>query len=268
MILAASNIAWPAEADASIAPLLLEAGAGALEAAPARLHGDPAAASAEEAEAIRAAWDRRGLPVISMQALLFGKPELCLFGPDETVQGFTSYLARIIAFAGRLGAGPLVFGSPGNRRRGGLDTDEACARAVPVFRALGDTARAHGTVFCLEPNALGYGCDFMTTLDEAAAVVRAAGHDHVGLVADTGNMAMAGDPPEAAARHAGLVRHLHLSRPQLAPLDEGDDFPRRVLDALRAGGYAGAATVEMRQVPQDPIGAVARALHIAREWIG
>ena len=45
---------------------------------------------------------------------------------------------------------------------------DACA--LPVLRKIGALAEASGTIFCLEANATGYGCDFMTVLAEAGRV--------------------------------------------------------------------------------------------------
>lgn len=266
MKLAVSNIAWAAEQDAVIASSLVDAGVDMLEVAPGRLFSDPGGADATAVAATRRLWSERGLPVGSMQALLFGQPELSLFGPDEGA-GMVRYLARIFDLAARLGAGPMVFGSPGNRRRGTTGFDEALRRAVPVFRILADMANASGTTLCIEPNAPGYGCDFMTSLDEVSAVVALVDRPGVRLVVDTGNMAMVGDSPAAATRHVQIVRHLHLSRPQLKPLKADDAFPRRVLDGLRSAGYDGIVTIEMRPTDEDPIKAIQQAAVLVRKWI-
>lgn len=266
MKLAVSNIAWAAELDAAIASSLADAGVDMLEVAPGRLFSDPGGADAAAASATRRLWSERNLPIGSMQSLLFGQPELCLFGPDGGA-GMVRYLARVFDLAKRLGAGPMVFGSPGNRLRGTMAFDEALRCAVPIFTTLADIAHAGGTTLCLEPNAPGYGCDFMTSLDEASAVVAAVDLPGVKLVVDTGNMAMVGDSPAAAARRVQMVRHLHLSRPQLQPLVANDTFPRRVLDSLRAAGYDGIVTIEMRPAGENPITAIHQAAVLVRKWI-
>lgn len=267
MKLAVSNIAWSDSEDADISDELKAAGADALEVAPGRLHPSPVAATASEAAEIRAIWQGRGLAIVSMQSLLFGRPDLTLFAEPEGRKAFVRYLGDMLRFAGALGAGPLVFGSPKNRLKDGLNFAEARDRAVPIFREIGDLAQAANTVFCLEANAKEYGCDFMTRLDEAAEVAAATAHPAIGLVVDTGNMELAGDRPERVAEYAELVRHLHLSRPQLAPLNPEDDFPRQVLNALREAGYDGIATVEMRMSATGARSAVVRAVEAARSWI-
>lgn len=242
---AVSNIAWPAESDDEVAPLLRAAGVTCIEVAPSRIFGDVGTARHHDAAARAKLWLDRGLPVASMQALLFGRPDLVLFTDQKGTDAFVTYLSHVISLAGALGCGPLVFGSPRNRQKGARGFAEAAALAVPVFRALGDVCATQGTVLCLEANAEAYGCDFMTDLAEAAAVVRAVAHPSVGLVADTGNMIMAGETPSALAPVADLVRHVHVSAPRLGPVQDHAPFVRDVWGRLRDAGYQGHVTLEM-----------------------
>jgi sugar phosphate isomerase/epimerase len=266
MRLAISNIAWLDTDEADVIATCQNEGIDAIEVAPARLEPDPMDISRSQAQAFAERWQDIGLPVQSMQALLFGRPDLKLFGPDRG-EALVGYLSEIFQLAGSLGVGPAVFGSPGNRTKGELTQGQAIDAAVPVFSALGDAASRHGVALCLEPNATGYGCDFMTNIDETATVVREIAHPSVGLIIDTGNMQMAGDSPEDAVRNADIVRHFHLSRPHLQPLDSDKGFVRQVLIALSGAGYAGQATIEMRRDEQDPVGAIGRACAAARNWL-
>ncbi|WP_171133163.1 MULTISPECIES: sugar phosphate isomerase/epimerase [unclassified Ruegeria] len=247
MKLAVSNIAWTAEEDAVIAQHLRDAGVDALEVAPSRVFADVAAATSEDALAVKADWAAEGLPIVSMQALLFGQPDLRLFGTARDQDAFVDYLAHVMARAGELGCGPLVFGSPGNRKRGGLSLDQAYDAALPVLRRVAEIAAETGTYFCLEANATGYGCDFMTQLSEAAEMVRRVDHPNMRMVLDTGNMLMAGEDVTAVEPVLPLVQHVHFSAPQLAPIAEHAAFLRQVLSGLKTAGYAGYVTLEMRK---------------------
>ena len=269
MRLAISNIAWRQPTDNAIAPCLIAAGAEALEVAPARIHSNPADVSAAQAASIRALWEGRNLPIVSMQALLFGAPELVLFGSDSAREAMVERLAATITLAGQLGCGPLVFGSPLNRLKGERAFDEALAESVPVFRRIGTYAAAAGCIFCIEANATGYGCDFMTKLVEAASLVENVSVSSVGLVVDTGNMEMAGDDIDDLKRVIPLVRHLHISRARLAPVDETAELARRVLRTLKGEGYDGIVTIEMRppQEPEDGVDAACRAVETVRGWL-
>ena len=54
----------------------------------------------------------RGVSVVALQALLFGRPDLVLFESPERRSATLDYLEGVLRLASWLGAGPLVFGSP------------------------------------------------------------------------------------------------------------------------------------------------------------
>lgn len=268
MKLAVSNIGWTAEEDATVAPLLRDAGAVAIEVAPGRVFETPAVATPEEARSFAANWADQGLPVASMQALLFGQVDLRMFGDAETQAAHEAYLAHIIALAGALGCGPLVYGSPRNRARGEMGFAQARDAAIPGLRRIGDIAEAHGCVFCLEANATGYGCDFMTTLAEAGEVARATDHVAVAQVVDTGNMLMEGEAPDAVDAVVDQTAHLHLSAPQLGPVHEQAAYVEEVITRLRGHGYDGSVTLEMRPGSGDaPLEDLLRATGLISDMI-
>jgi sugar phosphate isomerase/epimerase len=121
-----------------------------------------------------------------------------------------------------MGATRLVFGSPKNRDRGTLNETQTMEIAVPFFRMLGERASELGVQFCLEPNPVGYACNFMTTTEGGAKVVRAVGNPGIRLHLDAGAMAMNGEDPAAeVARHHELVGYVHASEPNLATVGQG-----------------------------------------------
>lgn len=250
MRLAVSNIAWkPGDDDAAL-DLLARRGVHALEGAPGpllrldRLDVIPPAAVA----ATRARCEARGLPVVALQALLFGHPELVLFGPPETRQDMVDHLGRIIDVAGRLGDGVrLVFGSPRNRLRGTLSERQALDIAVPFFHGLAERAAIASAVLCIEPNATGYGADFATTTAEALHLVRLVDHPGFGLHVDAGVMTMNGEDYAAeldAARP--WIRHFHVSEPYLGRITDAATNHSVVAAALRRIDWDGYVSIEMK----------------------
>ena len=115
MRLAVSNIAWPADADAEAATMLVAHGAAGVEVAPARVCDRPWEAPADRVMAYRRFWEDRGLPIVALQALLFGRPDLVLFGDAAARRLLREQLVAIINLAAGLGAQRLVFGSPSRR---------------------------------------------------------------------------------------------------------------------------------------------------------
>jgi sugar phosphate isomerase/epimerase len=251
MRLAASNIAWSADDDAAAAEILASLGFEGIEIAPTRVWPSPLATSAAERLAFRREWEARELPVVAMQALVFGRPDLVLFGEPAAREALATHLRGMIDLGADLGAGTLVFGSPKNRLRGSLGFEQALEIAAPFFRALGEYAAARGTALCVEANPPEYGCDFVTRAEEAADLVTRAASPGFGLHLDAGGMHLTGGAESSIRRLAAGARHFHVSEPGLAPVGSSSADHRSLAAALAAVGYRGWASVEMR-TPEGP----------------
>jgi D-psicose/D-tagatose/L-ribulose 3-epimerase len=252
MCLAVSNIAWPVGADAEAALLLREQGATGVELALTKVWSDPLAASAVEVARCRRWWEARGLRVVALQALLFGKPELVLFGTPAARRATIEYLRGIIGQAARLGARALVFGSPGNRKRGALPWAEARAIAVAFFHELGEAARDCGVTLCIEPNPAEYGCDFVTGAAEAIDLVDVVASPGFAVHLDSAALTLAGDGPAGVAAAGERCRHFHASTPFLAGVPGGGVDHAGLARALAAQHYRGWVSIEMSESRLQP----------------
>jgi sugar phosphate isomerase/epimerase len=252
MRLAISNIAWPTGADAEALPLLKEHGVAGVELALTKIWPEPLAATAEELDKYRAWLESRGLSIVALQALLFGKPDLLLFGSPSAREAMHDYLVEIIRRAARLGAGALVFGSPGNRKHGNLDSAAAFAVAIPFFRRLGEVAAQHGVAVCIEPNPPAYGCDWITTVREAIELVDAVSSAGFGLHLDSAGMHLAGDGAAAVLAAGSRVRHFHASAPFLEGVSSGDVPHGEYAAALADQGHRGWVSIEMAEPKLRP----------------
>lgn len=217
-----SHIAWEAADESAVAELLQSRGIDAVDVAPGRYFPDPARATRADALRVRGLWQSWNIDILGMQALLFGVVGLNLFGDANARVALLERLSAVARIAGWMGATRLVFGSPRNRDRGTLTLDQAMEIAVPFFRTLGERAVGYGVQFCLEPNPPRYACNFMTTTDEGAAVVRAIAHPGIRLHLDAGTMAVNGEHPHAlVAAHHDVVGYVHASEPDLTPVVDG-----------------------------------------------
>ena len=253
MKLAMSAIAWEPPDDDTAAAILREHGFTGVELAPTKIFPRPDAATEAEVAACRRAWEGRGLRIVAMQALLFGRPELTVFGKarERTLE----YLSAVARLGGRLGAGALVFGSPRNRARGAIPAAEAWRSAVQFFRELGTAAAAAGTCVCIEPNPPRYGADFVTTSEEALRLVEEVGSPGFGLHLDAACALLAGeDYPARLRASAHVLRHVHLREPDLAPVREGGSLGLPAISAaLREAGYSSWISVEMKPAGLDAL---------------
>jgi len=268
MRLAISNIAWDTAEDEAIAKLLHRFSVDAIDVAPGKYFPEPTKATEEDIVRVKSWWSERGIEITGMQALLFGTTGLNVFGPLEAQDAILRHLAAVCRIGAGLGAMRLVFGSPKNRDRTGLNDQEAMDVAVPFFRRLGDVAQSYGVVICLEPNPTCYGANFMTTSAETARVVRQIAHPAIGMQLDTGALTINGEAASAVLQDtASLIGHVHASEPDLLPLGDGGTDHAMVVAALGQHLPNHVVSIEMLATKNEPHEvSIERALKVAIQY--
>jgi D-psicose/D-tagatose/L-ribulose 3-epimerase len=270
MKFAISNIAWRAEEDHAVADVLPRLGIEGIEIAPTRVWKDPLASTSAHVSEQRRFWENRGLPIVAMQSLLFGHPELTIFGSDEARGKTLTYLSGMVSLARDLGARVLVFGSPKNRHVGDRTAEEAQAIAVPFFRELGNRAARAGVSFCIEPNPPYYDCDFVTTSADGLALVKAVNAVGFGLHLDAAAITLVKEDPDVALdTAAGQIQHFHGSEKDLAPIGSGSVDHARFAAGLRRIQYPNWVSVEMRPLPdKDNLPQIQKSLDVLQSIYG
>ncbi len=271
MRLAISNIAWDIAQDEAVAELLQRRGIDAIDVAPGKYFPQPAQAHRDDMARVRQWWADRGVAITGMQALLFGTTGLNMFGPHDVRAAMLAHLDAVCRIGAGLGATRLVFGSPKNRDRNGLDDAPALEQAVAFFRRLGDIAAQHGVIVCLEPNPTRYGANFMTTGKETADVVKHVNHPAIRMQFDTGAYIINQEDPLPLLRdEADLIGHIHASEPDLIPLGDAASIPGQALghdafgELVRRYLPKHVVTVEMVACKTEPqLAGIARALAAA-----
>lgn len=267
MKLAVSNIAWLPADRAGAYAILTAAGIAGLEIAPG-LFFDGAAdvfvpTEAEAAPALEA-MQTAGLALVSMQSLLFGVEGAALFEGETGLERLRAGMDRAIALAGRFGIPNLVFGSPRQRNiPEGLDPAAAERLAVDEFRRFGDAAGKAGTKISVEPNPAAYGTNFLNRIAQSEAFVRKVDHPAITMIVDVGALHMNGDfdQIEAVAGGArGLVSHVHISEPDLAPSPADPAQAARVMRAMTGAGYDGWFSIEMKTPPEPRLETLERSV--------
>jgi D-psicose/D-tagatose/L-ribulose 3-epimerase len=255
MKLAFSNIAWTPHDDPEILSMLGRHGIAGIEIAPTKVWPNWEGATTEGA-ANYGAWLRSlGFEVPALQAVLFGRPEARLF-EREGEAALVLHLSHVAELAGAMGARAVVLGAPRQRDRGSLTMDEAMNRAADVLRSLAETFAAYGTCLCIEPNPRRYACNFIINVNEGAELVRRVNHPGFGLHLDSAAMFLEGEDPQNLWPKAGdLVRHFHISEPDLGDFCAPQVPHRANLDFLCSTKYSGWCSVEMRE-PTLPLAIV------------
>jgi sugar phosphate isomerase/epimerase len=248
MRLAVSNIAWSTVDDPEVLATLREAGVTGIEIAPTKVWTDWEGANPAAADKLGRRLAEHGFAVPALQAILFGKPGLTVFGAADRQQALVDHVRHVADLAAALGSHAMVFGAPRNRDRGDLDAEAAFAIAAEVFARIGTECAQRGTALCLEPNPPRYGCNFVTGAEEGRRLVEAVKSPGFRLHLDAAGMHLAGDDgPASISRSAGVLCHFHASEPDLG------DFSTPAVDhaalgrALAGSAYSGWVSIEMRQ---------------------
>jgi len=248
MKLAASNIAWPSDAEKDAFRILKRFAVDAIEVAPTRVWPEWRGATILAAREYRRHVESEGLSISSLQAILFQKPELRLFGSDSGRTALFNHLQYCADLAAELGAASVVFGGPKNRDRGTLSEVDALLQATDFFFRIAPYYAARGTQIVFEANPAGYGCSFVTESAAAARLVRDVGAEGFALHLDSACMYLAGENQATAIPAvADILRHFHASEPHLGGFSSPAIDHAGAATALRKAGYRGFVALEMRE---------------------
>jgi len=263
-----SNLAWKPEEEKEVFKLLKSEGTGGIEIAPGKVFAEPANAATKEVEKYKKITGDAGLKIVAFQAFLFGHPELQMFKSEAVREELKKYIVEIIKLAKTLGAGVLVYGAPKSRDRGELSTSQAMNIAIPFFKEVGEIALKNGTVFCIEPNPEEYGCNFIINSKEGAELVDAVNSKGFGLHLDTAGMYLASEDAESALiKNIKLLKHFHVSEPNLANLNSPKIDHEKIGRTLNKLEYNNWVSIEM--LPSDEyLIAIKNALSLTEKFYG
>lgn len=264
MRLSVSNIGWSAENDGAVYDLMEKFGFEGLEIAPTRIL--PEAPYDRTDEAAQWAYSLRkstGLTVCSMQSIWFGRSEN-IFGAPEEREALAAYTAKASRFAQAVGCGHLVFGCPRSRNMpDGADPQTA----VGFFRRIARDAASCGAVVGMEANPPIYNTNYINDTPAALRLVDEVGEEGFLLNLDVGTMVQNGEPAALLRGAVGKVHHVHISEPGLAPVE-----PRRLhgelCDVLRAEGYDGFVSIEMKNTGDGDLSRLEAAMRYVKEIFG
>jgi D-psicose/D-tagatose/L-ribulose 3-epimerase len=265
MRLSISNIAWEQPEEEEIALILKDLGVDAVDIAPGRYFPDQSTATKKEITEVRELWCRRGCSIVGMQSLLFGVKGLNLFGSAQDRTSLTEHLRHSCRIAAGLGATRLVFGSPRNRDRTGLQDSEAEEIAFDFFSRLGNIALNEGVTICIEANPPSYGCNFILTTPEALEFVQKIQHPAIKLQLDTGTILTNGERLSdlllPSSPLASCIGHIHISEPGLMPPGDSQSRLEDLLPLIRRHFPNEIATIEMLATREEShLASVERAI--------
>jgi sugar phosphate isomerase/epimerase len=142
----------------------------------------------------------------------------------------------------------LVFNSgPARKAPEGMPPREARQALVELGRRMARKARPHGIEVLLEP-LRRTDTNQVNTVAEAIEVVRAVGQPNFRILVDHSFMAIEKEDPAVLKKARGLIRHVHIARPQgrTYPVAEDAESYQALFAALAAIRYQGGISIHAR----------------------
>lgn len=238
-----------------------------LEIAPFTLAPRITDVTPEQRRVLRRQAEDNGVAILGLHWLLAKTEGLHLTSPDEGVRRRTAdYLVELARCCNDLGGDILVFGSPAQRRVPlGATRTEATEYAADTFSRALPAIAAYSVKLCLEPLATAE-ADFITTCDEAVALLDRVGHPNFILHLDVKAMSSEGTPvPDLIRKYISRAGHFHANDPNKRGPGFGDTDFVPIFRALHESGYAGWVSVEVFDYSPDPETIARESLRTMRE---
>jgi len=251
---------WPfAEACQAIR----KAGYTGIEIAPFTLAEDPAAIPAEKRREYASIIQSEGLTFAGLHWLMVSPKGLHVTTPDQALRARSwEYVRRLIDLCADLGpGGVMVFGSPNQRSTtGGLSREQATRNYIDGLAGVAPHAVERGVKVLVEALPTQQ-CDVVTSLDEAASIVRQIGHPGIQTMFDSHNAVNEVEPHDILVdRHFNLIRHVHVNEMDGRHPGTGTYDFKPVLRVLARRAFSGWISLEAfdftpgsEQVAQDSL---------------
>lgn len=228
-----------------------EAGYDGIEIAHFTLKENPAEITAAERRDYRAAMADAGLEFVGLHWLMVAPKGLHVTTPDAALREKSwRHIRDLIDLCADLAGerpqkGIMVFGSPKQRCTvDGSTRAEATRRWKDGLVAAAPHAGERGVTILVEALPSDQ-CDVVTTLEEAAKMVREIDHPAIRTMFDTHNAADETEPhAEVLDRYFDLVRHVHVNEMDGKHCGAGDYDFRPIFDVLRRREYKGWVSLE------------------------
>lgn len=239
--LSASNIGWAKTDDARVLRRMKALGYKGLEVAPSRLFGDTPYTHRSSAAMLSIAMRKEfDFDIPSMQSIWFGM-DGNLFLPEDQA-ALLDKTNCAFKFAKAMQCRSLVFGCPRARNvPEGHNPEEADI----FFRASARVAKSYGGKLAMEANPPIYNTNFLNTTKECFDYVKKLGEEGLSVNFDLGTVIYNEENLADFEADFGLVSHVHISEPYLAPIQERP-IHRELADMLKRIGYTGFVSVEMK----------------------
>lgn len=178
----------------------------------------------------------------------FCPPELKLCGPGYDKDAVAAYIGPLARRAAKLSVRQIGIGSPKSRSiPQGYSRETATGQLRQSFEVICKACACFG-IDVLAEAVCDLECNFITTTDEAAALIETIDAENIGLVFDTYHAFMMGEDDKPLRRAIRRIRLIHTAQDIEGKRHylrkENMDEYRVFFDALLEEGYDGEVAIE------------------------
>jgi sugar phosphate isomerase/epimerase len=235
---------WPF---ADAAKFVRAAGYTGLEIAPFTLAESPSDISAAQRAVYRDILQSEGLSFVGLHWLMVSPKGLHVTTPDAALRHRSwRHIRGLIDLCADLGPhGVMVFGSPVQRSTVDSSTvSEATARYIEGLSLVAPQAEQRGVTILVEALPIEQS-NVVTTLAEAASIVRQIGSPAIQTMFDTHNAVNETEPhARLIETYFDVIRHVHVNEMDGRHPSKGDYDFKPVLNTLTRLGYQGWVSLE------------------------
>ncbi|THH34604.1 sugar phosphate isomerase/epimerase family protein [Neolewinella litorea] len=178
---------------------------------------------------------------------IFIPSDLKVVGPNVDEEAVLEYVEVVLRRAQVAGLTLITWGSGGSRRvPEGFDRVTATAQFIYMAKRVAEVAARYDMLLVLE-NLNSSECNFITSIPEALAVVRAVDHPNFRLCVDIYHMLKDGQPASDIVGTGPYAAYCEIAERdgRTPPGVQGTDFTP-YLAAMKAEGYTGKIMIEAR----------------------
>lgn len=154
---------------------------------------------------------------ISSAQAIFYKKNLNILSKEDEIK-VIRHLRKIIYFCKKLKIVNIIFGSPANRIRNKIKSDNADKIFKNILDRISGDLKKSNVNFCIEPNSKFYNCNYINNTEQALKFLKKNDLKNVYINFDTGNALLENDKVKVKKIEKKYFKNFQISEKNLKQL--------------------------------------------------
>ena len=171
---------------------------------------------------------KNSLKISSIQSIFFGKEQLNIFDRSQH-KAILSHIKKILRFSKYLGAKNIIFESQKNKKKNLKKKLQQNLVGVEILKKIINECKKKKIVFCIEPNARYYNCNYINSILQAIKLVKKINYKNFLINADTGNISLENKRLVNFRKQKKFFGNFQISEKDLVSLSKGNVNHEKIL---------------------------------------